>query len=93
MKIKIDISQKINEEYISVKFGCITFTDSYRFLSSCLDELIKTLDYDVFEILKTKFPDQWLCLKKLAYPYENFNSIDGSQKPVINLKKKFSSKN
>ena len=34
---------KTNEEYISVKYGCIRFRDSYRFLSSSLDSLVKTL--------------------------------------------------
>ena len=38
--------------------------------------------------LKTGFPDKWKYLtKKLAYPYEYFNSIDDYQKTVINLKK------
>ena len=40
------------------------------------------------KILKTGFPDKWKSLtKKLAYPYEYFNSIDDYQKPVDNLKK------
>ena len=32
-KVKIKIIPKTNEEYISVRYGCITFIDSYRFLS------------------------------------------------------------
>ena len=37
--------------------------------------------------LNTGFPDKWKSLtKKLAYPYEYFNSIDDNQKPVDNLK-------
>ena len=40
------------------------------------------------KILKTAFTDKWKCLtKKLAYPYEYFNSIDDYEKPVVNLKK------
>ena len=40
------------------------------------------------KILKTGFPDKWKYItKKLAYPYEYFNSIDDYQKPVNNLKK------
>ena len=39
-------------------------------------------------ILKTRFPDKWKYLiKKLRYPYKNFNSIDDYQNPVDNLKK------
>ena len=42
-KVKFDIIPKTNEEYISVTYGCIRFKDSYRFLSSGLDSLVKTL--------------------------------------------------
>ena len=144
-KVDFDIIPKTNEEYISVTFGCIRFIDSFRFLSSGLDSLVKTLVYNSHEtlenlkkeiddndeilnivdkieeddrtiedlkkgypeeiknlekalldymgendlkILKTGFPDKWKYLtKKLAYPYEYFNSIDDYQKPVNNLKK------
>ena len=41
-----------------------------------------------FNVLETEFPDKWKYLtKNLAYPYENFNSIDEYQKPVDNLRK------
>ena len=87
-KVKFDIIPKTNEEYISVTYGCIRFIDSYRFLSSGLDSLVKNLDEDDFKILKKEFPDKCQYLnKKLAYPYEYFNSIDDYQKPAINLKK------
>ena len=42
-KVKFDIIPKTNEEYISVTYGFIRFIDSYRFLSSGLDSLVKTL--------------------------------------------------
>ena len=42
-KVKFDIIPKTNEEYISVTYGCIRFIESYRFLSSGLDSLVKTL--------------------------------------------------
>ena len=88
-KVDFDIIPKTNEEYISVTYGCIRFIDSYRFLSSGLDSLVKNLDEDIFEILKKKFPDKWQYLnKKLAYPYEYFNSIDDYKKPFHNLENK-----
>ena len=31
-KVKFEIIPKTNEEYISVRYGCIRFIDSYRFL-------------------------------------------------------------
>ena len=42
-KIDFEIIPKTNEEYISVTYGCIRFIDSYRFLSSSLDSLVKTI--------------------------------------------------
>ena len=58
-KVRFDIIPKANEEYISVTYGCIRFKDSYRFLSSSLDSLVKILDNDDFIILKKEFPDKW----------------------------------
>ena len=42
-KVKFDIIPETNEEYISMTYGCIRFIDKYRFLSSSLDSLVKTL--------------------------------------------------
>ena len=42
-KLKIKNIPKTNEEYISIKNGCIRFTDSNCFLSSSLDSLVKKL--------------------------------------------------
>ena len=70
-KVKFKIIPKTNEEYIVVKYDCIRFIDSYRFLSESLDKLIKNLDEDLLGILKKEFPDKWRFLnKKIAYPYE-----------------------
>ena len=53
-----------------------------------MEKLVQNLDEDDFKILKKEFPDKWQYLnKKLAYPYEYFNSIDDYKKPVDNLKK------
>ena len=42
-KAKFDIIPETNEGYISVTYGCIRFIDSYRFQSSSLDSLVKTV--------------------------------------------------
>ena len=42
-KVEIKIIPKANEEYFSVRHGCVRFKDSYMFLSSNLDKLVKTL--------------------------------------------------
>ena len=51
-KVKFKIIPKANEEYLTVKYGCIRFNDSYRFLSESLYKLVKNLDKDDFKILK-----------------------------------------
>ena len=51
-KVKFKIIPKTNEEYIVVKYGCIRFIDSYRFLSESLEKLVKNLDVHDFKILK-----------------------------------------
>ena len=54
-----------------------------------MDKLVKNLHDNDFKLLKKEFPDNWQYLnKKLAYPYEYFNSIDDYKKPVDNLEKK-----
>ena len=53
-----------------------------------LEALPNYMGENDLKILKTGFPDKWKYLtKKLAYPYEFFNSIDDYQKRVDNLKK------
>ena len=62
-KVEFDLIPKENEEYDSLTYGCIRFIDSNRFLSSSSDEIVKTLDFDDFQILRKKFPDKWIYLK------------------------------
>ena len=87
-KVKFKFIPKTNEDYITVKYGCIRFIDNYRFLSERLENLVKHLDENEYKILKKEFPDKWQYLnKKLAYPYEYFNNINDYKKSVHNLKK------
>ena len=54
-KVKFEIIPKTNEEYIRVTYGCSRFVDSYRFLSSSLDSLVRTLvdnNHKTFENLR-----------------------------------------
>ena len=39
-----EIIQKSMENYVSVQVGCLTFLDSYRFLPSSLDILVKSIN-------------------------------------------------
>ena len=51
-KVKFDVIPQTNEEYIPVTYGCVGFIDSYRFLSSSLDSLVKTLVDNSHKTLK-----------------------------------------
>ena len=59
-KVKFNIFPKTNEEYISVTYGCTRFIDSYRFQSSSLDSLVKTIvdiNHKTLENLKEEIVD------------------------------------
>ena len=77
------IIPKSLENYVSVQVGCLRFLDSYRFLSSSLNKLVKSLDN--FPILKLEGMSDDLFKKKLAYPYEYLN-LDNFQE-LLNLTK------
>ena len=51
-KVNFKIIPKTTEEYVSVKYSSIRFIDSYRFLSICLDSLVKTFDDNSHKTLK-----------------------------------------
>ena len=71
------------ENYVSVQIGCLRFLDSYRFLSSSLDKLVKSLD-NLPVMDENGFKDK-LFKKKLACPYEYLN-LDNFREP-LNLTK------
>ena len=83
------IIPKSTESYVSVHVGCLRFLDSYRFLSSGLDKLVKSLDNFPFldsNNFKEKSLEDDLLKKKLAYPDE-YLSLSKFQE-VLNLLKK-----
>ena len=56
-KVETEIIPKTNEEYISVTYGCKRVIDSYRFLSSSLDSLVRTMvdnNHETLENLRKK---------------------------------------
>ena len=74
------------ENYVSVEVGCLRFLDSYRFLSSNLDKLDKSIN--CFPIMDENGHDDELFKKKLAYPYEYLNLSD-IQEPLNLTKENF----
>ena len=50
--VELKIIHKTDEKYISVRYGCIKFIETYRFLSSSLDKLIQILVDDSHKTLK-----------------------------------------
>ena len=87
-KVDFDIIPKTNEEYISVTYGCIRFIDSYRFLSSGLDSLFKTLNDNsdkTLKNLKRENIDSDEILDIVNKKEENYSEED--DKTIKNLKK------
>ena len=84
-RVKFDIIPKTNEEYISVTYGCLRFIDSYRFLSSALDSLVKTLvdnRHKTWKNLKKEIDDND---EKLDF----VNEIVEDNRTIEDLKKKY----
>ena len=76
---------KTNEEYVSVTYGCIRFIDSYRFLSSGLDSLVKILVDNSNKILKN-----WK--KEIVGSDERLdivNKLDEDDRTINDLKKDY----
>ena len=79
---------KSMENYVSVQVGCLTFLDSYRFLSSGLDKLVKSINS--FPIIDSNNFEDELSKTKLAYPYEYLN-LSNFQEPLNLTKEDFRS--
>ena len=92
----LDIVSKIEKNYTEENLNLEEDDRTIKNLKKYYPEEIEILEEALLnyrgendlKILKTGFPGKWKYLtKKLAYPYEYFNSIDDYQKPVNNLKK------
>ena len=85
-KIDISVIARTNEEYMSVKYGCIKFLDSMRFQQDSLERLTESLKDEDYIHLKRHFPNHWMLLnKKLAYPYEFYKTLEDYEKPIDDL--------
>ena len=93
-----DLKEEIveNDETLNIVIEIVEGNETIKDLAKDYSDKIKNLEETLLnymgendlENLKTGFVDKWkFSTKKLAYPYEYFNSIDVYQKPVIKLKK------
>ena len=87
-KVKFEIIPKTNEEYISVTYGCIRFIDSYRFQSSSLDSLVKTL-FDNSNKTMNYFKEEIIDTDEIL---NIVNEIIGDDKTIKDLKKDYPDK-
>ena len=92
--VQFKITPRTDEKYILVKYGCIKFIDTYRFLSSSLDKLVQTLvdnSHKTLENLKKEVIGDY---KKLNIIIELENVIDKTKRnqSISTLKKKYPDK-
>ena len=76
-KQEVKLLAKTAEEYISFQVGCLRFLDSYRFLSSSLDNITKNMVDADFKITRSFFEkedDFKLLRKKGVIPYSYYTS-------------------
>ena len=92
--VKFEIIPKTDEKYISVKYGSIKFIDTYRFLSSSLDKLVKTLVDKSHKTLKNLNKEVVGDDKILNIINELENMIDKAKrnKSISDLKKTYPDK-
>ena len=81
----LDIVKEITEDDKTIKDLKKDYPDKIKNLE---EALLNYMGENDLNILKTDFSEKWKNLtKKLAKPYEHFNSIDDYQKHIDNLKK------
>ena len=92
--VKFEIIPKTDEKYISVNYGCIKVIDTYRFLSSSLDKLVKTLVDNSHKTLKNLKKEVVGDDKILNIINELENMIGKTKrnKSIRDLKKKYPDK-
>ena len=80
----LDIVNKIVEDDRTIEDLRKDYPEKIKNLEEALHDYMGGND---LKILKNEFTNKWKYLtKKIAYPYEDFNSVDDYQKPVDNLK-------
>ena len=82
---------KNSEKYISFSLGQLRFIDSFNFMASSLDKLVKACPKTSFDLLRSKFGKEHIdsLLQKGIYPYEYMDSFTSLKKLVYHPSKNF----
>ena len=86
---KIIVIPHTNEKFMSITYGCNNFLDSLKFLGEKLDNCTNSLKDGNFIFLKEQFRENYhLFTKKIAYPYDYFETLEGYEKNINLLTEK-----
>ena len=91
--LKINVIPNGLEKYMSFSINNkLSFIDSFQFLSSLLDSLVKNLSNDYFNYLSQKFDNNVLDLvkQKRFYSYEYMSDFEKSKKQLASKEKFYS---
>ena len=73
------------EKYMTFSLGDLVFKDSFQFLGSSLDSLVKANKPEDFEIFNDHIPEEYvsLLLRKGIYPYNHMKSWDSFEETKL----------
>ena len=81
------------EKYISFSTAQLKFLDSFKFMASSLENLVKATNKSDFKITKNEFGDKTdIILRKGVYPYEHIDCLDRFNETQLPSIDKFYSK-
>jgi len=80
------------ERYVSFEINKMRFLDSFQFLSSSLDTLVKNLPRDHFQYTKRYMPDNDLIFQKGIFPYSHMTGPDVMEETCLPPKEAFYNK-
>ena len=92
--LKINVTPNGLEKYVRFSINNkLSFIDSFQFLSSPLDSLVRNLAKDEFQFSKQKFDNNVLDLvkEKGFYPYEYMTDFETFKEELPNKDKFYSS--
>ena len=92
--LKINVIPNGLEKYMSFSINDqLSFINSFQFLSSSLDSLVKNLNEDYFKCLSQEFDNNVLDLvkRKRFYPYEYMSDFEKFKEELSSKEKLYSS--